>query len=220
MDFNPVFKFLKALSKNNNREWFEKNKPAYLILKQNFEQFIGSFLNDLIKVDSSLGGLDPKKLTFRIYRDVRFSKDKTPYKKNMSAGFSPSGKLIHEPGYYLHIEPGNKSMLAGGLYLPDSQNLSKIRQEIDYNGDVLRRIINNKVFKHTFGDFDYSDTLKTVPKNFAKDHEYAEWLKLKSYIVVRQFTDKEVLDNKFQKNAIAVCKTLKPLNDFIKQALD
>src|SRR5690242_1215017 len=107
IDLALVLKFLKSLAKNNDRVWFEKNKPKYLEAKQNFELFVKSFLEELVKFDSSLTGLDAKKLAFRIYRDVRFSKDKSPYKINMGAGISPSGKLVQEPGYYIHIEPGN-----------------------------------------------------------------------------------------------------------------
>lgn len=220
MDVALIFKFLKALSKNNNREWFEKHKPTYLEAKESFESFIGPFLNELVKFDQGLRGLEPKKLMFRIYRDVRFSKDKTPYKTNMSASFSPAGKLVDVPGYYLHIEPGNKSMIAGGLYMPDATKLAKIRQEIDYNGDALKKIVGSKQFKNTFGQFDDSEKLKTTPKNFPKDHVYSEWLKLKSYVVVRQFTDKQVLDKAFMRNAVLTCKTLKPLNDFLKEALE
>jgi uncharacterized protein (TIGR02453 family) len=219
-ELTQLLKFLSTLSKNNNREWFEKNKPKYLEAKKNFEDLVTVFLNEIVKFDEGLAGLDPKKLPFRIYRDVRFSKDKRPYKNNMGAGFSPNGKLVQEPGYYLHLEPGNKSMVAGGLYMPDATNLDKIRQEIDYNADALNKIVSNKKFKAFFGDFDDTDKRKTIPNNFPKDHPHAEWLKLKSYIVVHPFTDNEVKDKHFLKNAIAVCKTLKPLNEFLKTALD
>ncbi len=220
MDFALILKFLKDLAKHNDdRVWFEKNKPRYLEAKQSFEDFVAEMLNILMKFDVSLGGLDPKKLSFRIYRDVRFSKDKKPYKTNMGAGFSPNGKMVQEPGYYLHIEPGNKSMIAGGLYLPDPANLSKIRQEIDYNAPALQKIFDNKKFEDTFNGFDESDKLKTMPKGYPKDHQYIEWLKLKSFIVVHNFTDEEVLDKKFLQNVGAICKTLLPLNNFLKQAL-
>src|SRR6478735_6405172 len=119
MDFKAIFKFLKALSKNNNRDWFEKNKGEYLLAKEHFEKFVTGLLHETIKFQPALKGLDPKKLTFRIYRDVRFSKDKKPYKTNMGASFSATGKGMGRPGYYLHIEPGNKSFIAGGLYMPE-----------------------------------------------------------------------------------------------------
>jgi uncharacterized protein (TIGR02453 family) len=218
MDFSHILKFLKDLAKHNDRDWFEKNKPRYLEAKADFDVFVASFLESLITFDTSLAALNPKKLSFRIYRDVRFSKDKRPYKNNFGAGFSANGKMAQEPGYYLQIQPGNNSFIAGGFYLPEADALAKIRQEIDYNPDVLKKILNDKKFKATFGDFDQSDKLKTAPKGYPKDHPHLEWLKLKSFVVIHRFTDKEVLDKKFLKNATGVCKTLMPLNSFLKEA--
>ncbi|HEY0652476.1 MAG TPA: DUF2461 domain-containing protein [Chryseosolibacter sp.] len=217
MNFEVILKFLKDIKKNNDRSWFEKNKSRYLEAKQGFEDFVGELLKEFVKFDSKLGGLDHKKLPFRIYRDVRFSKDKSPYKVNMGAGFSPNGKLVQEPGYYIHIEPG-KSFVAGGIYMPDAPNLAKIRQEIDYNGDALKKIVSAKSFKNSFDGFDEFDKLKTMPKGYAKDHPYIEWLKLKSLIVSHNFTDKEVLDPKFVKMVASHAKAIKPLNDFIREA--
>jgi uncharacterized protein (TIGR02453 family) len=219
MDFEPILKFLKALGKNNDRAWFEKNKPKYLEAKQSFEEFVATFLKSLQTFDHSLGGLEAKKLVFRIYRDVRFSKDKKPYKVNMAAGFSANGKMMQEPGYYLHIEPGNKSMIAGGLYMPDPESLGKIRQEIDYNPDVLKKILASKKFKTFFEGFDESDKLKLMPKGYAKDHPHIEWLKLKSFIVVHNFTDKEVMDKNFGRKAATICSAIMPLNAFLKEAV-
>lgn len=219
MDFQFILKFLRDLSKNNDRTWFEKNKARYLEAKQGFEDFVAALLKEMTKFDEGLAGLDPKKLPFRIYRDVRFSKDKRPYKVNMGAGFSPNGKLIQEPGYYVHIEPGNKSFVAGGIYMPDKDVLSKIRQEIDYNADQLYKILNNKAFKKLFKGFDDFDKLKTTPKGYPADHPHIELLKHKSFIVTHGFTDKEVTDKKFVKMVSAYAKTIKPLNDFIKEAI-
>lgn len=218
MNFELILKFLKDIKKNNDRVWFEKNKLRYLEAKQGFEDFVGEALKEFVKFDSKLGGLDHKKLPFRIYRDVRFSKDKSPYKVNMGAGFSPNGKLVQEPGYYIHIEPGNKSFVAGGIYMPDAANLAKIRQEIDYNGDALKKIVSSKTFKKSFDGFDEFDKLKTMPKGYPKDHPHIEVLKLKSIIVSRNFTDQEVLDKKFLKTVAGHAKAIKPLNDFIREA--
>jgi len=218
MEFNVILSFLKAISKNNNREWFEKNKPKYLIAKTHFEDFLEGFHKELLTFDESLAGLNPRKMGFRIYRDVRFSKDKRPYKMNMGAGFSEHGKMDQEPGYYIHIEPG-KSFIAGGLYMPDADKLSKIRQEIDYNTDVFLKILNDRKFKKLFPSLDDFDKLKTAPKGYPKDHPYIDLLKHKSYVVSHYFTDKEVLEKKFVKNAATVAKTLKPLNDFLRAAI-
>lgn len=219
MDFPLILKFLQALSKNNNRDWFEKNKGKYLEAKDHFEQFLAKLLEEMILVEDDLAGLNPKKLAFRIYRDVRFSKDKRPYKVNMGAGFSPGGKMIQEPGYYIHIQPGNKSFLAGGLYMPDAVNLSKIRQEIDYNPDRILNILQDTKFKRLFSGLDDFDKLKTAPKGYAKDHPQLDLLKHKSVIVSHAFSDHEVKDKKFLKNVLNVVKKVKPLNDYLKEAI-
>lgn len=219
MDFNKILKFLKALAKNNDREWFEKNKASYLESKQMFDEFVEAMHKELTKFDKSLTGLNPKKLAFRIYRDVRFSKDKSPYKINMGAGFSPGGKMIQEPGYYIHIEPGNKSFVAGGMYMPDGSNLTKIRQEIDYNFKGIDKVFKNKKFRVWFDQLDDFDKLKTAPKGYPKDHPHLELLKHKSYIVSHYFNDKEVVDKTFLKKVVEGCKTVKPLNDYLAEAI-
>jgi uncharacterized protein (TIGR02453 family) len=219
MDFPLILTFLAKLAKNNDRVWFEKNKATYLEAKDNYEAFVKKVLDELIKFNPELGGLNPKKLPFRIYRDVRFSKDKSPYKINMGAGFSPNGKLVQEPGYYLHIQPGNKSFFAGGIYMPDGPNLSKIRQEIDYNGEQFEKILKDKKFKKLFDGMDDFDKLKTVPKGYSPDHPQIDLLKLKSFIVTHNFTDVQVKDKKFLKNIVEVAKAIKPLNIFLKEAI-
>jgi uncharacterized protein (TIGR02453 family) len=218
MDFKDILTFLKAISKNNNRPWFEKNKPKYLAVKAQFEDFLEAFHKELLKFDESLAGLNPRKLGFRIYRDVRFSKDKRPYKINMGAGFSQHGKMEQEPGYYIHIEPG-KSFIAGGFYMPDSEKLSKIRQEIDYNTGAFLKVLNDRKFKSNFKGLDDFDKLKTAPKGYPKDHPHIDLLKHKSYIVSHSFTDKEVLDKKFVKTAAEKAKLIKSFNDFIREAV-
>ncbi len=219
MDFQQIFKFLRAIAKNNNREWFEKNKSTYLESKENFEEFLRNLLLELAKFDKGLMGLNPKKLAFRIYRDVRFSKDKRPYKVNMGAGFSPGGKMIQEPGYYIHIEPGNKSFIAGGFYMPDATNIAKIRQEIDYSFKKFEKILKEKKFKTWFKELSDFDKLKTAPKGYPKDHLHINLLRHKSFIVTHFFTDKEVMDKKFLKKVVEGCKALKPLNDFLNEAI-
>lgn len=218
MDFHVILTFLKAIAKNNNRDWFEKNKPKYLNAKLNFEDFLEAFHKELLTFDDSLAGLNPRKLGFRIYRDVRFSKDKRPYKVNMGAGFSAHGKMEQEPGYYIHMEPG-KCFIAGGLYMPDSERLASIRQEIDYNADAFLKILKDKKFRKLFPALDDFDKLKTTPKGYPKDHEHIDLLRHKSFIVSSYFTDKEVLDKKFLKKAAARAKILKPLNDFLRAAI-
>jgi uncharacterized protein (TIGR02453 family) len=214
-----IIKFLKAVGKNNNRDWFEKNKATYLNAKESFDDFLEGLHKELLKFDEGLGNINPRKLAFRIYRDVRFSKDKRPYKTNMGAGFSPHGKMDQEAGYYIHVEPG-KSFVAGGLYMPSPENLAKIRQEIDYNADNLLKILNNKKFKSHFPKgLDDWDKLKTMPKGYAKDHPHIDLLKNKSFVVSRQFTDAEVMNKNFAKKVAESCKLIKPLNEFLSQAI-
>lgn len=219
MNVEFILKFLKDIARHNDRDWFEKNKARYLAAKEGFEEVVASVLDELVKFDSGLAGLNPKKLPFRIYRDVRFSKDKRPYKTNMGAGFSPNGKLVQEPGYYLHIQPGNKSFIAGGIYQPDPTNLSKIRQEIDYNPDGLKQIVMSKAFKKAFNGFDDFDKLRTAPKGYPKEHPNIEWLKHKSFIVSRPLTDKDVTGKKFMATVASACRNIKPLNDYIREAI-
>lgn len=219
MNFDLILKFLKSLAKNNDRAWFEKNKPKYLEAKENFDQFVAALLKELVPFDESLRTLDPKKITFRIYRDVRFSKNKLPYKSNMSAGISPRGKMVDEPGVYLHIQPGNKSFVAAGLWMPQPEPLGKIRQEIDYNGKTLTSIMSDKKFKKMYGAFETEYILKNVPKGYEKDHPLVEWLKLKSFVVAHSYTDEEVKSKNFMKTVIDAYKTAKPLNDFLKEAI-
>lgn len=219
MNNELILKFLKNIAKNNNREWFEKNKPKYLEAKQSFEDFLEAAHKEMVKFDESLGGLNPRKMGFRIYRDVRFSKDKRPYKVNMGAGFSPNGKMEQEPGYYLHLEPNNKSFVAGGIYMPNPENLAKIRQEIDYNADKLLKIFKDKKFKKYFSELDDFDKLKTAPKGYPKDHEHIKLLQHKSFIVSKAFTDTQVKDKKFVKDVAEVCKAIKMLNDYLNEAI-
>lgn len=219
MDFTLILKFLKDLAKHNDRAWFEKNKHRYLAAKDEFDKVVAALLQDMIGFDESLAGLDPKKLTFRIYRDVRFSKDKRPYKSNMGAAFSATGKGMGTTGYYFQVQPGNESFVGIGLFQPVPEILAKVRQEIDYNGDQLVKVFKDKKFKSNFSAFWNEDALKTIPKGYPKDHPHAEWLKLKSFIVTRTFKDSEVTEKNFLKKVGGVLKSAKPLNDFLREAI-
>ena len=219
MDFEVAFSFLKKLAKNNNREWFEKNKPHYLTIKSSFEDFVGKIHHDIIDFEPGIAGLDPRKLVFRIYRDVRFSKDKRPYKKFLSAGFSPKGKGTGVPGYYLQLEPGDRSFLCCGLYAPPPEDLAKIRQEIDYNAEELTKITNDKKFRKYYSLWE-DDALKSAPKGYANDHPHINWIRLKSFVVMHSLSDKQVLGTNFRKEVVAAMKAGKPFNDFLNHALE
>ncbi len=210
--------FLSKLKQNNNRDWFLEHKAEYENAKSNFVEFVQQLIQEVAKFDSSVKGLDAKKCVFRINRDIRFSTDKSPYKSNMGASFSAGGKNSTNPGYYIHIE-GNKSFLAAGKWMPDPTMLSAIRQEIDYNTKEFKKIITAKEFVSFFGELSKDDKLKTAPKGYPKDHPELELLKLKSFIAVHSFNQKEVLSKSFLGDCVKGCKLVYPLTKFLSRAI-
>jgi len=208
-----TFEFLNKLTVNNNREWFNENKNLYTESQENVISFLEALINEMSGFDEELGKIDAKKSLFRIYRDTRFSKDKIPYKTNFGASLG-MGKGSQKGGYYLHLEPG-KSFLAGGIYMPESSILKEVRKEISLYGDDFLKIINNKDFKKYFPELDQDDKLKKVPQGFEKEDPMGEYLKLKSFIVVYNLKDEEVLDNNAAKNLTKIFKAMKPFNDFL-----
>lgn len=214
-----TLQFLKGLHKNNNREWFLSNKIKYEAAKGNFFQFVEEALIGIQKFDQSLDELPPKKCVFRINRDVRFSKNKAPYKNNFGASFSKGAKKIVAAGYYFHLEPG-ASFIGGGLWMPEAADLQKLRQEIDYNFDEFVGIMTNKKFKSTFGALDTDLKLTRPPKGYDMDNPAIEFLKLKSFTAVTPLTDKEMLDKNIVKKSVDIFKTLSPLVQFLNRAID
>lgn len=208
-----VFDFLRQLAENNNREWFTENKNLYTESQENIVAFLEDLIAEMSEFDSELGKIDAKKSLFRIYRDTRFSKDKTPYKTNIGASLG-MGKGSQKGGYYLHLEPG-KSFIAGGIYMPESSVLKTLRKEISMYGKEFLNILNNKEFKKYFPELDQDDKLKKVPQGFEKEDPMAEYLKLKSFIVVYNLSDKEISDKSASKNLAKIFKVMKPLNDFL-----
>lgn len=212
--------FLRKLKKNNNREWFEKNRDIYEAAKNDIEKNTAGILDGIRSFDKRIpSDLEAKKCMFRIYRDVRFSKDKRPYKNNIGAHIQPGGKKAHGCGYYMHIEAG-RAFLAGGIWQPEAPELAKIRQEIDYNFDEFKKIINNKSFRKYFGGMDDEDKLVTAPKGYPKDHPAIEFLKLKSFVVATELSDKEITLKSFQKKAKEIFKAMLPLNMFLQRSID
>ena len=213
-----TFDFLKKLKTNNNKDWFEKNKTTYLVAKEEFEMLIDKLIKGLLKSDKKISAdLKAKDCTFRIYKDVRFSKDKTPYKINMGASINPGGKKSMQAGYYLHLEPG-ACFLAGGVYMPEPEQLNAIRQEIDYNPKPLIKLLNAPAFKKHFKGLDEEGKLKTAPKGFEKDHVHIELLKNRHFIVSCQLKDKEVLSKDSDKLILAGFKAMQPLLEYLREA--
>lgn len=212
-----ILPFLKKLKKNNNKEWFDKNKDEYLLAKAELEKCIGEVLS--YNFDEELAGLEPKKCIFRIYRDTRFSKDKIPYKLNMGASLTGGGKKMGRAGYYLHLEPG-ECFLGGGIYMPEPDALKKIRQEIDYNGKELNKILSAKSFTKYYDDIWREESLQRVPKGYEPEHEHADLLKLKHFIVLHSFDDKMILEKGFAKYVASALKEVKPLNKFLNRVFE
>lgn len=213
-----VFSFLKLLKSNNNKEWFDANKGKYLEAKQEFESLVDKLIAGIAKFDKKISpDLKAKDCTFRIYKDVRFSKDKTPYKINMGASINPGGKKSLEAGYYFHCEPG-ASFLAGGVYMPEPATLQAIRQEIDYNFEPLNKILKSTSFKKYFKGLDEEDKLKTAPKGFEKDHPQIELLKNKHFVVSYKLSDKNIFSKGSEKEIIAGFKAMHPFLEYLREA--
>ena len=211
---SSTLQFLRNLEKNNNREWFNENKTLYQEAQQDVISFVEKLIEEMADFDEEMGKLEAKKSVFRIYRDTRFSKDKTPYKTNFGAGLG-MGKGNKISGYYLHIEPG-KSFLAGGVYKPEPSVLKTIRQEISAFGDEFKAILEQDEFRNYFRGLSVEDKLKKVPQGFEKDDKMAEYLKLKHFIVTHPVSDEQLLSENAVKEFTKIFKAMKPLNDFLQ----
>lgn len=217
---NPdTLQFIADLKENNSREWFQANKERYDAAQANVIAFAGELINELSKLNAGVSAdVEPKKCVMRIYRDVRFSKDKTPYKTNMAIGRLTKNKTV-EIGYYLQIEPG-KSFIAGGYWMPQGEHIKSIRQEIDYNAADLTGIVDSADFKKSFGEFRDQEKLKTLPKGYDADNENIELLKLKSFIAYRDLKDKELTGTNAAKQVAELCAKIHSLNVFLNNAID
>ena len=212
--------FLDDLKANNNRDWFLDNKKRYEVFKKNYHQLVADFLDVMKPLDPSLEMLEVKNCTFRINRDIRFSKDKSPYKDHIGVWLSSGAKGKNRSGYYVHIARTG-SFIAGGFYCPEAEDLKKVRKEIAYFHEDLEEIINNKNFQKEFGDFDRNENnlLKNPPRGYEKDHPAIDFLKLKSFETSQKFDIEEVLKEDFVSKMTRKLIVLKPLNDFINRAL-
>ncbi|WP_158825209.1 DUF2461 domain-containing protein [Mucilaginibacter lacusdianchii] len=215
-----TLQFLTDLAENNNREWFQLNKDRFDAAHENVVEFAREFIQELSKLDPSVDAAqEPKKCVMRIYRDIRFSKDKTPYKTNMAIGRVTRNK-IKEIGYWLQIEPAGKSFIAGGYWMPENEHLKAIRQEIDYNASDLTAIVDTPEFKKLFGNFRDQEKLKTLPKGYDANNENIELLKLKSFIAYRDLDDNELTRPDAAKKIAALCGKIQPLNVFLNHAIN
>ncbi len=214
--------FIKNLQKNNVKEWFDANRKLYEEARTDFAGLVTDILKIHGKKDEDLATLSAKDCMFRINRDVRFSKNKSPYKNHIAAGFARGGKKSPFAGYYLHIEPGNNSFIGGGLWSPEAENLKKVRQEIDYSFAEFSGIIHNKTFQKIYNDL-YSDkeiTLSRPPKGYTDENLAIAYLKLKGFIAMKPLKDEELTDKKLLPTITEAMETLQPLLRFLNTAME
>ncbi|HEV2832480.1 MAG TPA: DUF2461 domain-containing protein [Hanamia sp.] len=214
--------FLKNLKKNNNKIWFDQNKQKYLDARGDFEKFVSSLLQRMISVDADMKELEAKKCLFRINRDIRFSKDKTPYKINFSASFNKGGKKSINAGYYFHVQPGGNSFAGGGLWMPEAIELKKVRQEIDYCFPEFKKIVNAASFKKNYGELEKEkgQVLINIPKGYDKENPAGEFLKLKSFVATKYIPDKALHEPQLINEIAGYFKALTPLLKFINRSFE
>ncbi|MCL6523449.1 MAG: DUF2461 domain-containing protein [Thermoflavifilum sp.] len=212
--------FLQQLRQHNHRDWFESHRSSYLQAKENFELFVAELIQQLATIEPEMAWLQPKDCIFRIYRDTRFSKDKTPYKTHFAASFQRGGKKVHQPGYYVHIEPDGNSFIGGGIWHPFPEDLRKIRQEIDYNLEEFERLIQDPAFKRRFGELYDEEALQRPPKGYSADHLGIDYLKMRNFVVGYEVSDAQVQTADFLKQVVGSFALMKPFIDFLSRALD
>lgn len=213
-------RFLKELKKNNDKSWFDVHRPAYEAARKDFESFIQQLIDFTGKKDPEIAAVKAKDCLFRINRDIRFSKDKSPYKSNFGASINRGGKKSIYAGYYFHFEPGN-SFIGGGLWAPMPQELQKVRQEIDYCYDEFSKLVNAKKFRDVYNEMDFSSesSLSRVPRGYEADNPAAKYLKLKNFIAMREVSDKELQSPDLVKESVNTLLALTPVIKFINRAV-
>lgn len=217
---NPIipataFTFLKMIKQNNNREWFNANKEEFIKQQTLIENFAEALLQELNKHDV-IETPSGKKACYRIYRDVRFSNDKTPYNTYFSGSYRRATKY-RRGGLYFHLEPGN-TWLAGGFWSPNAEDLRRVRDDIAFSAAPLRKILKSKSFTATFGTLS-GEQLKTTPKGFDVAHEAIDLLRYKQFLLIKRFTDEEVLSSDFLKLANQTFKNMRPFLDYMSEVL-
>ncbi|MBW3468979.1 DUF2461 domain-containing protein [Arthrospiribacter ruber] len=210
--------FLSQLAKNNHKEWMDENRDWYQEVRAEFLQDVAELLSEISKWEPALSAFKPKDCVFRQNRDIRFSPNKAPYKTNLAAYFSVGGKKSNGPGYYLHIQPG-ESFIAGGIWMPPSEVLKNIRQEIDYSGKELENILTEPKFQEAFGGME-GEKLKTSPRDYDAGHPYIELLRHKSFIVSTSFSDEEIKSGNYKEKAIHHFQLMKPFHEFLSRAIE
>lgn len=218
---SSTIKFLKDLKKNNNKEWFDAHRKAYEAAKEDFASLVNILIEKHGAKDQEVASLNVKDCVFRINRDVRFSKNKAPYKTNMGGSINRGGKKSIFAGYYFHLEPG-ESFVGGGLWMPESENLKKVRQEIDYSFDEFKSIVSNKKFRNTYGDLYTEEGVKLSrpPKGYDDTNPAIEFIKLKSFLAMQPISDADLTDKNLVKKITTAFEVLQPMIAFINRSLE
>jgi uncharacterized protein (TIGR02453 family) len=215
-DLQSVLSFAGDLKQNNNRNWFQDHRSDFEVARARFEDYVAALINELSTTEP-LADLTPKDCIFRLNRDLRFTKDKTPYKPYMSAYIAPGGRKSRLLGYYVHIEPGN-AMLAGGLYDPNPQQLVAWRESINRDPRPFKRIVENETFRKFFSEVG-GERLKTIPRGYPKDHPEVDLLRLKSVTVTRHITDAEITSPAFFHETLETFEAMKPFLHYLDSLL-
>jgi len=217
MNIQALIKFLKNLQENNTKDWFDLNRPHYEKLRKDWLEVVAKLINQTIVFDPEMAELDPKKCIFRINRDVRFSANKSPYKNNFGISLSKGGKTADFCGYYVHLQPKG-SFIAGGSYQPTPDKLAAIRQEIDYNFNEFKGIIEHKEFVKHFGVLT-GDKLQRPPKGYHIENPAIAYIKHKGFLAYLPLADEDLDEKKLLLNCEKAFKAMKPLNDFLNRAI-
>jgi uncharacterized protein (TIGR02453 family) len=215
---DEIYAFLRALARNNNREWFQQHKKDFQKAQELMREFASVILKGISRFDPAVSELDPKETLFRIYKDIRFSKDKTPYKTHFGCWMARGGRKSNDAGYYFHVEPEN-TFMAAGIHSPPKEQLNLIRQEILYRPEEYLKVIGNISSLAEFERGGEEDKLKTGPLGFPKDFKYLEELNYKHYIFVKNYGNEEVLQPSFADELAEDYRKLYPLVDYLNHAI-
>jgi uncharacterized protein (TIGR02453 family) len=212
-DRKVILNFLDELKQNNNKPWFEGHRQEYEVARKSFEVFI-DILIDKFRISDNLEGLSAKDCMTRIYRDIRFSRDKSPYKTNLGAMINPGGWRSNRLGYYISIEPHAQSMTAGGLYDPTADQLNRFRQSIELDAAEFKELSSARDFVDVFGEVQ-GDRLKTAPKGYDRDHPELAILQLKQITIIHRYSDQEVVRDDFIDRVTQDCRIMKPFLNYL-----
>jgi uncharacterized protein (TIGR02453 family) len=218
MHVKALIEFLSGLEQNNNRPWFAWNKPAYDVLREEFEALVGDLIGRIAKFDRALGPVDAKKAMFRIYRDTRFSKDKTPYKTHFSAAIRDRAKRGLEPGYYFEIDHKGVLLVGGGIYRPEPPILARIRRHISAHPASLTRLLRHPRFRKTYDGFIDEDALARPPKGFSTDTPHIDAIKLRHYFAMIEVNLKRRTPKDLPRELAAYFQDLLPLMEWLRAA--